>query len=107
MNRYIDDILQFQNNDNFIERISADENLTIFIKMWDGKHISIIFKEYYRININFNVPAEIGEIELIREANWEIPNLRGLARLIIRDPWDEEVIFIAYVGNYVIEKTVL
>lgn len=105
MNRYIDDILQFQNNDNFIERISADENLTIFIKMWDGKHISIIFKEYYRININFNIPAEIGEIELIREANWEIPDLRGLARLIIRDPWDEEVIFSAYVGNYVIKET--
>ncbi len=103
----ISNIMQFQSNDNFIERISADENLTIFLKTWNEQYYSIIFNNYYGVNINFNIPAEIGEIELIRESDWEQTDLKGLAHLIIRDPWDEEVIFSAYVGNYVIEETVL
>lgn len=99
-------IMQFQSNDNFIECISADENLTIFVKTWNNQYYSIIFNEYCRVCINFNIPTEIGEIELIRESDWEQPDLKGLSYLIIRNPWDEEVIFSAYVGSYVMKKTV-
>ncbi len=101
----ISNITQFQSNDNFIECISVSENLRIFVRTWNEKCYSIIFNKYFKVNINFNTPAEIGEIELIRETDWEQPDLRGLDLLKIRDPWDNEVIFSAYVGNYVIKET--
>ncbi|MDE6520301.1 MAG: hypothetical protein K2K91_07590 [Ruminococcus sp.] len=97
-------IMQFQSNDNFIERISADENLTILVKTWNNQYYSIIFNEYCRVCIYFNIPVEIGKIELIMENDCEQPDLKGLSHLIIRDPWDEEVIFSAYIGNYVIKR---
>lgn len=100
----MNNIMQFQNNDNFIECVSADEQLTIFIRTWNEKHFRAIFSEYFRVCINFNIPAEIGEIKLKNEINWEQPDLQGLSLLIIRSPWDDETIFSAYVGNYTIEE---
>lgn len=97
-------IMQFQNNDNFIELISAGKKLKIFIKTWNEKYFSIVFSEYFRVCINFNIPAEIGEIKLKKEDDCKEPDCKELSLLIIRSPWDDDLIFSAYVGNYTIEE---
>ncbi|MCM1315402.1 MAG: hypothetical protein NC205_01800 [Prevotella sp.] len=100
------DIFYFQNN-GVIERISVDKELKIFIETNDNKHYSIIFNNYREIYIRNEIFAEtweseIGEIELFREAKFEKSQV--LAKLLIKNQWDEELIFYAYVGNYVIEE---
>lgn len=98
------DIFYFQNN-GVIERISVDKKLKIFIETNNNKHYNIVFNNYRDINIRNKIFAEtweseIGEIELFREAKFE--KSKVLAHLLIRNQWDEEIIFSAYVGNYII-----
>ena len=100
------DIFYFQNN-GVIERISVDKELKIFIETDNNKHYSITFNNYRGIYIRNKIFAEtweseIGEIELFREAAFE--KSKVLAHLLICNQWDEEIIFSAYVGNYIMEE---
>lgn len=100
------DIFYFHNN-GVIEGISVDKELKIFIETNYNKHYSIIFNNYREIYIRNKIFAEtweseIGEIELFREAKFE--KSKVLAHFLIRNQWDEEIIFSAYVGNYIIEE---
>lgn len=100
------DIFYFQNN-GVIERISVDKELKIFIETNNQKHYNITFNNYRNIYIRNHIfaeswEAEIGEIELFREAKFE--KSKVLAHLVISNQWDEDLIFSAYVGNYIIEE---
>ncbi|MBD5160286.1 MAG: hypothetical protein HDT23_08625 [Ruminococcus sp.] len=100
------DIFYFRNN-GVIENISVGRELKIFIETNDKKHYSIIFNNYNKVYIQYRLFAEtwrseIGEIELFREA--EFKDSQVFADLWIRNQWDEEIIFSAYVGNYIIEE---
>ena len=99
-------IFYFQNN-GVIEGISVGKELKIFIETNDKKHYSIIFNNYNKVYIQYRLFAEtwrseIGEIELFREAEFE--ESQFFANLLIRNQWDEEIIFSAYVVNYIIEE---
>ncbi|MBO5164191.1 MAG: hypothetical protein J6B75_07080 [Ruminococcus sp.] len=101
------DIFYFQKN-AVIERISVDDKLKIFVETNNEKHYAIIFSNYREIYIRNNISAEsweseIGEIELFREAKFEKSQV--YAHLVISNHWDDELIFSAYVGNYVIKET--
>ena len=100
------DIFYFRNN-GVIESISVGKELKIFIETNDKKHYSIIFNNYSDVYIQYRLFAEtwrseIGEIELFREAKFS--EFQVFANLLIRNQWDEEIIFSAYIVNYVIKE---
>lgn len=59
----MDNILDFQENDNFLNAIEFKENLKIFIRTWDELLYQIEFEECGKLELDYGgIEFEIGAI---------------------------------------------
>lgn len=97
----MDNILEFQENDNFLNSIEFKDNLKIFIRTWDERLFQIEFKECCKLELNYGgIEFEIGAI-IIKDSSdfnseWEksfvseYESYSEYHELIFYDAWDHE-----------------
>lgn len=94
----MDNILEFQENDNFLNSIEFKENLKLFIRTWDEKLFQVEFEDCCKLELNSEIEFELGTIikkdssdfnsEWEKSFVSEYKNYSEYHELIFYDAWD-------------------
>lgn len=93
-------ILDFQDNDNYLISLKYDEELTAVIETWDNKKYRIVFFDFGKLELNSGISFEIGSVCTKQGTEFNTPweedfkkeniNYSDYSELIIYDPWQTD-----------------
>lgn len=96
----MNDILSLASDDNSVKSMNFNDDLEINIETWNGKNIVVVCRGCLKAELNGSPQFEIGEISLIKSADfsdsWEFgfvsenPGCKDYSEMIIYDPWENK-----------------